>query len=88
MTVGLAGIFSLAINGARGCDNQFPQGFRPIIDDLIVSNSVSYLGVVPVPGIVYRIGQRIKFDLINLVTPAACAIQVQLTFHGVRRRPC
>ncbi len=62
----------------------------PIIDDLIVSNSVNYLGVVPVPGIVYRIGQRIKFDLVNLmtVTPGQCSIQVQLTFHGVRRRPC
>jgi hypothetical protein len=26
--------------------------------------------------------------LVNLVTPGACAVQVQLTFHGVRRRPC
>jgi hypothetical protein len=62
----------------------------PVVDDLIVSNSVSYLGVCPVPGIVYRIGQRIKFDLVNLlsVTPGQCSIQVQLTFHGVRRRPC
>jgi hypothetical protein len=62
----------------------------PIIDDLLVSNSVSYLGVCPVPGIVYRIGQRIRFDLTNLlaVTPGQCSIQVQLTFHGVRRRPC
>ncbi len=62
----------------------------PVIDDLIVSNSVTYLGVCPVPGIVYRIGQRIKFDLVNLMTvaPGQCSIQVQLTFHGVRRRPC
>lgn len=60
----------------------------PVIDDLIVANSVGYLGVCPVPGIVYRIGQRIKFELTNLVTPGACAIQVQLVFHGVRRRPC
>ncbi len=61
----------------------------PVIDDLIVSNSVSYLGVCPVPGIVYRIGQRIKFNLVNLmaVTPGQCSIQVQFTFHGVRRRP-
>lgn len=62
---------------------------EPVIDDLIMDNSTDYQGIVPVPGIVYRIGQAIKFEVTSLITPPdPCAMHVQITFHGVRRRPC
>jgi len=60
----------------------------PILDDLIMSNSSSYQGVCPVPGIVYRIGQQIRFDLTSICNRGDCDIVLQLVFKGVRRRPC
>jgi hypothetical protein len=63
--------------------------FAPIVDDLIMHNSTRYLGITPVPGIVLRIGQAIQFEVTSLVAPVdECAVQVQLMFYGVRRRPC
>jgi hypothetical protein len=62
--------------------------FTPILDDLLIDNGAKYQGVNPVPGIVYRISQQIKFDFYSLVVPAACPLQVQIRFRGVRRRPC
>ena len=41
-----------------------------------------------VPGIVYRLGQQLPFDVTSLVTPVSCPVQVQIRFQGVQRRPC
>jgi hypothetical protein len=60
----------------------------PVIDDLIMDNSTDYAGIVPVPGIVYRIGQQIRFDITSLLLPAEVPGHVVFWFHGVRRRPC
>ena len=62
--------------------------FRPVIDDLLVDNGSVYQSVTPVPGIVYRVGQQLRFDVTSLVTPGSCPVQVQIRFQGVRRRPC
>jgi hypothetical protein len=70
-------------------DQVYEQVFSaPIIDDLIMDNSSSYQGITPVPGIVYRIGQQIRFEITPLCEPSSCATLVSLRFHGVRRRPC
>lgn len=65
----------------------------PIIDDLMMDNSNTYQGIVPVPGIVYRIGQAIRFELTSLFCPGGVngggtTLPIQLKFEGVRRRPC
>lgn len=60
----------------------------PVIDDLMMDNSTDYRGIVPVPGIVYRIGQQIRFDVTSLLLPAEVPGTAMLWFHGVRRRPC
>lgn len=65
----------------------------PVIDDLIMDNSNTYQGIVPVPGIVYRIGQAIRFELTSLFCPGGVngggtVLPIQLKFEGVRRRPC
>jgi len=75
-------------------DQVYEQVFSaPVIDDLMMDNSVGYRGIVPVPGIVYRIGQQIKFDVTSMITPdvgsgGVIPVSVQLKFQGVRRRPC
>lgn len=61
---------------------------KPVVDDLICSNATTYQSISPVPGIVYRIAQQIRFDLTSLCDMGVCPYQVQLCFHGVRRRPC
>jgi hypothetical protein len=65
----------------------------PVIDDLMMDNSNTYQGIVPVPGIVYRIGQAIRFELTSLFCPGGVnggglSLPIQLKFEGVRRRPC
>jgi hypothetical protein len=65
-----------------------PVFSAPVIDDLIVDNSTDYQGIVPVPGIVYRIGQQIRLDIISLVLAPDVPQVVHFWFHGVRRRPC
>lgn len=60
----------------------------PVIDDLLMDNATTYLGIGPVPGIVYRIGQAIRFDVSSLILTPDLPTPIQLCFHGIRRRPC
>ncbi len=79
-----SGVFKLQLY-----DQVYEKVFQePVIDDLLIDNATNYQGVTPVPGIVYRIGQQIRVDVTSLVTAGVCPVQIQIRFHGVRRRPC
>lgn len=53
------------------------------------AHSLGELNFWPSPGILYKVGSYIKFDIWSLlVTPTALPQAFNLLFHGVRRIPC
>ena len=59
-----------------------------ILNDAADATVHPYNGVFPVPGVLFRRGSVIQFDVVSLLTAALLDSQYQVVFQGVRRIPC
>lgn len=59
-----------------------------ILNDAADATTHPYNGVFPVPGVLYRTGGAIRFDVVSLLTVNLLNSQYQICFHGMRRVPC
>lgn len=72
----------------------YPQPLMsaPVLDvflnDAADAATHPYNGVFPVPGVLYRSGGQIRFDVVSLLTVNLLNSQYQICFHGVQRIPC
>lgn len=69
-----------------------PLMSAPVLDTILndAADAVThpYNGVFPVPGVLYRAGGAIQFDVVSLLTVNLLNSQYQVCFHGMRRIPC